>query len=72
MVDEIADLNPANTAKDPSIFAQGIHIQQNKYVLASGGWATADDRIHMQIWMFYIIGSIDIFADIDMQVSQLL
>jgi hypothetical protein len=72
MVDEIGDVSSALSANDPAIHAQGIHIQQNKYIVANGGWATTNDRIHFQIWMYYVMGSIDFFTDIDLQVSQLL
>jgi hypothetical protein len=54
---------------DPSVYPQGILIAKDKYVIADGSWDTAVGTIHAQIWLYYVNGMIEHFAEVQMEVS---
>jgi hypothetical protein len=62
--------NSANTAHNPEKYAQGIHIQHEKYVIVSSAWIGSESNLYSQLWIFHIEGTIGYFSDFELQVNH--
>jgi hypothetical protein len=58
-------INPADSAKDPNIFVQGLQITMNKYIVVNGVWSQSGvANTALYIWINYIGGDMGYFVDV--------
>jgi hypothetical protein len=72
LISHQGDVIPSDSAKDPSIYPQGIQISHSKYVVASSLWQGAGGTgLYALIWFYNIQGEFGTFIDIILDVNKL-
>jgi hypothetical protein len=71
MLNYLGNINPADSAKDPNIVAQGLQITKNKYIVVDGVWSQGSvANTALYIWINYIGGDMGYFVDVILKVNS--